>query len=164
MVFLIFSLLFDLTSKQELFLARQLCSNCKVIGVIAVKDQYQDKVADLIKNSAYYNFKIEIEYIKKSIDLPKSLQNLIDKKIEILWIFNDSVNGDPLSLRFLVTKTQELKIPIVCEDEKQLQFGATYLFDLNEEGQVIVKIKKAALTALKIDIPEKEGLLIKIIE
>jgi len=157
-------LLFELTSKQQLYLLKQICPNCSVIGVIAVKDQSQEKAADLLKNSTYYNIKLEVEYVKKINDLSKGLQNLLDKKIEFLWIFDDSVNGDPMALRFLVTKTQENKIPIICGSEKQLQFGATYFFTINNEGQVVVKVKKASANALKLTLPEREDLKIEIVE
>lgn len=164
MIILFIWLLFELTSKQQLYIAKQICPSCQIIGIIAVKDQSQEKVADLIKNSSYYSYKIEVEYIKEKTDLPKGLQALLDKKIEVLWIFDDSVNGDPMALRFLVTKTQESKIPIICQSEKQLQFGATFLFKLNEEGKVIVKAKKAAVNVLKLSLPEREDIQIIMIE
>ncbi len=164
MIFLYIYILFELTSKQQLYLVKQVCPNCSVIGVLSVKDQNQDKAADLLKNASYYNLKVEVEFVKKINDLSKGLQSLIDKKVELLFIFDDSVNGDPMALRFLVTKTQESKIPIVCGSEKQLQFGATYFFTINEEGQVIVKVKKAAANALKLALPEKEDLKIVMIE
>lgn len=162
-VFVLF-LLFELTAKQQLFLTKQIFPQSQTIGVIAVKDQSQDKAAELVKNSSYYGLKVEVEVVKKSTELPKGLQALLDKKIDILWIFEDSVNGDPMALRFLVTKTQETRIPIICQSEKQLQFGATILFTVNEDGQAIVKAKKAALSALKLELPESEGLPIKLIE
>lgn len=164
MHFFILYLLFELTSKQQLYLTRQIFPERLVIGVISVKDQNQDKAVDLMKNSTYYNFTIEVEFVKKSSDLPKGLENLMGKKVDILWIFDDSVNGDPMALRFLVTKTQESKIPIICQSEKQLQFGATFLFSVNEEGKAIVKAKKAAVSALKLTLPEREDLPIKLIE
>lgn len=164
MIILFIWLLFELTSKQQLYLVKQLFPNCRTIGVIAVKDQSQEKAADLVKNSSYYNINIEVEIVKKSIDLPKGLQALLDKKIEVLWIFDDSVNGDPMSLRFLVTKTQESKIPIICQSEKQLQFGATYYFTVNKEGKAVVKAKKAAVNVLKLSLPEREDIQIIMIE
>lgn len=164
MIILFIGLLFELTSKQQIYLLKQLFPDCRTIGVIAVKDQSQEKAADLLKNSNYYNITVEVELVKKSTDLPKGLQALLDKKVEILWIFDDSVNGDPMALRFLVTKTQESKIPIICQSEKQLQFGATFLFALNEEGKVIVKTKKAAVDILKLSLPEREDIQIIMIE
>lgn len=157
-------LLFELTSKQQLYLAKQLFPNCRVIGIIAVKDQSQQKASDLLKNSNYYNLTVEVELVKKSADLPKGLQALLDKKIEVLWIFDDSVNRDPMALRFLVTKTQENKIPIICQSEKQLEFGATYYFTVNEDGKAIVKAKKAAINVLKLPLPEREDVQIIMIE
>lgn len=164
MVLLIITLLLELTAKQELYLARMICGKCETIGIVSAYNQNQEKIGELLKNSNYYNFKVEIEFVKKSTDLPKSIQNLIDKKMDILWIFDDSINGDPMSLRFLVTKTQESKIPIICQSEKQLQFGATFLFGINKEGKVSVKVKKAAMAALKIELPESGGVQFEIIE
>lgn len=164
MITFILYLLFELTAKQQLYLAKKLFPQCQTIGVIAVKDQSQERAAELAKNSPYYGLRVEVEIVKKSIELPKGLQALLDKKIDLLWIFEDSVNGDPMALRFLVTKTQETKIPIICQSEKQLQFGATVLFTINEEGQAIVKARKAALEALKLELSGAEELQIKLVE
>jgi ABC-type uncharacterized transport system substrate-binding protein len=161
---LVLPLLFTLSARQELFLVQKLCPGCTTIGVLTAKGENQDRVGELEKASIYYNFTIEKEMPKKTAEIPEAFANLLKKNISILIIYEDSLTGDPNTMRFIISQALEKKFPVICGSEKQLAFGATFFFAKKPDGSVYVKVKKAALEALKLTLPPPEEIPIEIVE
>ena len=162
--FAILPLLFALSARQELFLVQKLCPNCTTIGIMVAKGEQQDRVGELEKASIYYNFAIEKENPKKTADLPAAFANLLKKNIHILWVYEDSVTGDPNAMRYIISQTLDKGIPVICGSEKQLSYGATFFFATKPDGSVFVKVKKAALESLKLTLPPPEEIPVEVVE
>jgi ABC-type uncharacterized transport system substrate-binding protein len=158
------SLLFGLSSRQQLFLVQKLCPTCKTIGVIVAKGEKQEEVGDLIKSSMYYNFTVEQENPKKTSDLAAAFASLLKKNIDVLWIFEDTLTEDPIAMRHIVSQSMEKKIPVVCASPKQLSQGATFYFATKPDNSVFVQVKKAALDALKLEFPATNEIPVEIVE
>ncbi len=157
-------MLFGLSAKQQMFIAQKLCPNCRTIGVIVAKGEKQEEVGDLIKSSMYYNFAVEQENPKKAADLPGAFASLLKKNIDIIWIYDDSLTQDPMAMRYIVSQSLEKKIPVVCGSAKQLSQGATFYFSTKPDNTAFVQVKKAALDALKFELPKTNEIPIEVVE
>lgn len=162
--FAILPLLFALSARQELFLVQKLCPTCTTIGIMVAKGEQQERVGELGKASIYYNFAIEQESPKKTGDIPVAFGSLLKKNINILMIYEDSLTGDPNTMRYIISQALEKGIPVVCGSEKQLSFGATFYFANKPDGSAFVKVKKAALESLKLTLPPPEEIPIEVVE
>jgi ABC-type uncharacterized transport system substrate-binding protein len=112
----------------------------------------------------YYNFTVEQENPKKASDLAPAFASLLKKNIDILWIYEDSLTADPMAMRYIVGQSMERKIPLVCASPKQLSQGATFYFATKPDNSAFVQVKKAALDALKLDLPETNEIPVEIVE
>jgi|GEM_PF-2489329 len=161
---LILSLLFGLSVKQQLYMTQKLCPSCKTVGVLSARGEKQEEIGDLVKSGMYYNITVEQESPKKAADLPDAFAALLKRNIDLLWIFEDSLTADPMAMRYIVSQSLEKKIPIVCGSAKQLSFGATFYFGNKPDKSAVVFTKKAALDALKFELPKTNDIPIEIIE
>jgi ABC-type uncharacterized transport system substrate-binding protein len=158
------SLLFGLSAKQQLYLVQKLCPSCKTVGLISAKGEKQEIVGDLIKSGMYYNLVVEQENPKKAADLPGAFASLLKKNVDILWIFEDSLTDDPMAMRYIVSQSLEKKIPVICGSAKQLSYGATFLFVSKADNTASVQVKKAAMDALKLELPKSDEIPVQIVE
>ena len=161
---LILSLLFGLSVKQQLYLTQKLCPSCKTVGVISARGEKQEEIGDLVKSGMYYNFTVEQESPKKASDLPDVFAALLKKNVDLLWIFEDSLTADPMAMRYIISQSLEKKIPVVCSSAKQLSFGATFYFGAKPDKTAVVYAKKAALDALKLELPKTNDIPVEIVE
>lgn len=146
-----------LIPRQYLYLMKQVDPNLHVLVVVTPSRSKDSFYQEAITSGISYKIKVEGLEVKRLQDLASGLKTIFsESNPKAMLISQGKYMEDPMLLRFMVETAISKKIPLYATSEKQVRYGATFYFSLNEEQKVTLLYHPTTLKNSQLTLPQKE--------